>query len=110
MSYRLKRFKSASWGVARDLAARGGNVLDGGVPAGQTLLSVAEVSKSFGSTHALRRVTIDLRAGEVHALVGENGAGKSTLIKIITGLYRPDEGSVSVEGDVVELRDRKSVV
>ena len=79
-------------------------MLDGGVPAGQTLLSVTEVSKSFGSTHTLRGVTLDLRAGEVHALVGENGAGKSTLIKIITGLYRPDEGSVSVEGDVVELR------
>ena len=89
---------------AGDLAARGGSVLDGGVPAGQPLLSVVDVSKSFGSTHALRGVTIDLRAGEVHALVGENGAGKSTLIKIITGLYRPDPGSVYVEGDAVELR------
>ncbi len=79
-------------------------MLDGGVPAGQPLLSVVEVSKSFGSTHALRGVTIDLHPGEVHALVGENGAGKSTLIKIITGLYRPDSGSVHVDGDAVELR------
>ena len=68
------------------------------------LLSVVEVSKSFGSTHALRGVTLDLRPGEVHALVGENGAGKSTLIKIITGLYRPDSGDISVDGDAVELR------
>jgi rhamnose transport system ATP-binding protein len=74
------------------------------VPAGQPLLSVVDVSKSFGSTHALRGVTIDLHPGEVHALVGENGAGKSTLIKIITGLYRPDSGSVHVDGDEVELR------
>ena len=62
------------------------------------------VSKSFGSTHALRGVTIDLHPGEVHALVGENGAGKSTLIKIITGLYRPDSGTVHVDGGAVELR------
>ena len=79
-------------------------MLDGGVPAGRPLLSVVDVSKSFGSTHALRGVTIDLHPGEVHALVGENGAGKSTLIKIMTGLYRPDSGSVCVDGDAVELR------
>ena len=68
------------------------------------LLSVVDVSKSFGSTHALRGVSLDLQPGEVHALVGENGAGKSTLIKIITGLYRPDSGDVRVDGDAVELR------
>ena len=61
-------------------------------------------SKSFGSTHALRGVSLDLRPGEIHALVGENGAGKSTLIKVMTGLYRPDAGHLAVDGEPVELR------
>ncbi len=69
------------------------------------LLSVVDVHKSFGSTHALRGVSLDLRAGEVHALVGENGAGKSTLIKAMTGLYRPDAGHFAVGGEQVELRN-----
>ena len=59
---------------------------------GQPVLTVSHVSKSFGSTHALRDVSLDLWAGEIHSLVGENGAGKSTLIKVMTGLYHPDAG------------------
>jgi rhamnose transport system ATP-binding protein len=69
------------------------------------LLSVVEASKSFGPTHALRHVSIDLHAGEIHALVGENGAGKSTLIKIMTGLYRPDAGRIELRGSAVEMRN-----
>ena len=69
------------------------------------LVSVVDVSKSFGSTHALRGVSLDLRPGEIHALVGENGAGKSTLIKVMTGLYRPDDGHLDVDGETVELRN-----
>ncbi len=68
------------------------------------LLSVVDVSKSFGSTHALQGVSLDLLPGEIHAVVGENGAGKSTLIKVITGLYRPDEGHLALDGDPVDLR------
>ena len=70
---------------------------------GQPVLTVSHVSKSFGSTRALRDVSIDLWAGEIHALVGENGAGKSTLIKVMTGLYRPDAGELRVDGEQVEL-------
>ena len=67
--------------------------------------SVVGASKRFGPTAALREVSIDLRAGEIHALVGENGAGKSTLIKLITGLVRPDDGHLVIAGERVELKN-----
>ena len=69
------------------------------------LLSITEVTKSFGGVQALRGVSFDLRAGEVHALVGENGAGKSTLIKIITGAHVADGGTLAIAGQVVETND-----
>jgi rhamnose transport system ATP-binding protein len=62
------------------------------------LLSLAGVSKRFPGVRALHRVGLSLRAGEVMALIGENGAGKSTVVKILTGIYRPDEGEILVEG------------
>ena len=62
------------------------------------LLQASAISKSFAGIRALKRVSFELRRGEVHALVGENGAGKSTLIKIFTGAEVPDEGVVAVEG------------
>ncbi|NUQ63138.1 MAG: ATP-binding cassette domain-containing protein, partial [Pirellulales bacterium] len=52
------------------------------------------IDKSFPGVHALKRVSLDLHAGEVLALVGENGAGKSTLIKILGGAYQPDHGQI----------------
>jgi len=63
------------------------------------LLSLNGIFKTFGGIHALSGVTFDLRAGEVHALVGENGAGKSTLIKVITGAYTPDAGVIEIGGE-----------
>ncbi len=63
-----------------------------------TALQVAHVSKSFPGVKALNNVSMTITAGSVHALLGENGAGKSTLIKIITGLYPPDSGSVMMNG------------
>jgi ribose transport system ATP-binding protein len=64
-------------------------------------LTVENVGKSFPGVTALDGVAFEIRPGEIHALVGENGAGKSTLIKIITGLYKPDQGRVLIDGKEV---------
>ncbi len=65
------------------------------------LLQLNSVTKSFGAVRALKGVSFDLRAGEVHALLGENGAGKSTLIKVITGAHQPDGGTMTINGQPV---------
>jgi rhamnose transport system ATP-binding protein len=62
------------------------------------ILSLSGLSKSFPGVRALHNVSLKLRPGEVTALVGENGAGKSTLVKILTGIYQPDEGEILVDG------------
>jgi len=72
-------------------------------PTPTTLLAVEEVSKSFGGVHALRHVSLDVGAGDVHAIVGENGAGKSTLMKLIAGVLRPDSGRIVLDGQPVTL-------
>jgi rhamnose transport system ATP-binding protein len=66
-----------------------------------SLLQLSAVTKSFGAVRALNGVSFDLRAGEVHALLGENGAGKSTLIKVITGAHQPDGGAIDINAQRV---------
>jgi simple sugar transport system ATP-binding protein len=65
------------------------------------ILEVRELSKRFGGVHALEKVSLDLYPGEVLALAGDNGAGKSTLIKTISGVHKPDEGTISYDGKQV---------
>ncbi len=65
------------------------------------LIEVNHLSKAFGETRALDDVSLQLRGGEVHALLGENGAGKSTLVKIATGVVTPDAGELVIDGETV---------
>lgn len=73
-------------------------------PGSEFILELENVSKYFGTVIALKDVTLRLRRGEVHCLLGDNGAGKSTLIKILAGCHRPSEGVFKVDGEPVVLR------
>ena len=68
------------------------------------LLELRGICKFFPGVRALDGVDFTLRKGEIHALMGENGAGKSTLIKVLTGVYSKDEGTISMEGTPVQIR------
>ncbi len=67
----------------------------------ELILTMTGIDKSFPGVHALDHVDFDVRKGEVHALMGENGAGKSTLMKVLTGIYSKDEGTITFEGKEV---------
>ncbi|MAS34531.1 MAG: heme ABC transporter ATP-binding protein [Anaerolineaceae bacterium] len=76
------------------------------LPSGHTRIDSAElrgVSKRFPGVLANDQVNFDVQAGEIHALLGENGAGKSTLMKILYGLYQPDEGEIRLNGETVQF-------
>src|ERR1700678_1531605 len=68
------------------------------------LLEVRDVAKRFDSVVALKAAALQVRAGEVHGLMGSNGAGKSTLVKIITGVFRADGGQIFVKGATRSFR------
>src|SRR5215204_3939485 len=71
--------------------------------AGSLTLELRDVAKSFGAVAALRSVTLEVRSGSIHALVGENGAGKSTLVKIVAGVHRRDAGEFRFQGADVDF-------
>jgi ABC-type sugar transport system ATPase subunit len=81
-----------------DLPANASSLHAGGLPAGSAVVEARGIGKSFSGVTVLKDVDFDLRAGEVHALVGENGAGKSTLMKILAGVHVDYEGTVRVGG------------
>jgi ABC-type sugar transport system ATPase subunit len=76
-----------------------------GTQPGEPVLRIQGISKSFPGVNALANMTIDLRQAEVHAVCGENGAGKSTLMKIITGIYKPDNGTMVLNGKPLEVKN-----
>lgn len=69
----------------------------------QPILTMQEVSKSFGHVEALKNVTLDIYPGEILGLLGDNGAGKSTLIKILSGVYHADHGNFTFRGEEIHL-------
>ncbi|MGV8937280.1 MAG: sugar ABC transporter ATP-binding protein [Allorhizobium sp.] len=72
------------------------------------LVQMSGIEMRFPGVHALKNARFDLKAGEVHALMGENGAGKSTLMKILAGIYRPHEGEIAIGGKVVTLESPRA--
>ena len=84
--------------------------MDRGSGPAPALLEVRELSKSFGALCALQDVDFTLRAGEIHALLGENGAGKSTLIKVVTGVFARDAGVVRLGGVDIAPRSAKAAL
>ncbi|MCR4909413.1 MAG: sugar ABC transporter ATP-binding protein [Lachnospiraceae bacterium] len=74
---------------------------------GEVILEMKEIDKSFPGVHALDHVSFDVKCGEVHALMGENGAGKSTLMKVLTGIYSKDSGSIIFDGKEIEFHSTR---
>lgn len=74
---------------------------------GEVILTMKGIDKSFPGVHALDHVDLEVRRGEVHALMGENGAGKSTLMKVLTGIYTKDSGVITFEGKEVEFHNTR---
>ena len=76
----------------------------------QALLEMRNISKSFPGVKALDNVSLTVRPGTVHALMGENGAGKSTLMKCLFGIYHKDSGSIILDGKEVSFKNSKEAL
>jgi len=68
------------------------------------IVEMSDIDKSFPAVHAVDGGQFTLRRGEIHSLIGENGAGKSTMMKMLYGLYRPDGGTIKINGKVRRVR------
>ncbi|HZB85293.1 MAG TPA: ATP-binding cassette domain-containing protein, partial [Gaiellaceae bacterium] len=74
-------------------------------PSPPPFVELRGIAKSYGGVQAVADVSFAIRAGTVHALVGENGAGKSTLVKILTGVVHPDDGELVIDGEPHRIGD-----
>jgi len=74
------------------------------------LIELRHIGKSFAAVRALEDVSLSVGRGEIHCLAGENGSGKSTLIKIISGVWQPDQGEILIDGQKVEALDTRSAI
>ena len=81
-----------------------------GKPEAPALVTMRGIVKTFPGVRANDQVDFELRRGEIHALLGENGAGKTTLMNVLAGLYRPDAGSIELEGEPVALRSPRAAI
>ncbi|MBI2201675.1 MAG: ATP-binding cassette domain-containing protein, partial [Armatimonadetes bacterium] len=73
-------------------------------------LSVHDITKTFPGVVANDHVSLDVRGGEVHALLGENGAGKTTLMNILYGIYQPDAGEILIDGRAAHIRSPRDAI
>lgn len=84
-----------------------------GSPAGPrsgVVLAARGLAKAFGATQAVRSASLEVRAGEIHAIVGENGSGKSTTLKMLSGVYGPDRGTIEVDGVVATFARPRAAI